>query len=53
MHMVSCCDATMNGVRTLTLVVLVTGQLAQDIASAGRDLEELYGTLDEDSLKLS
>ncbi|KAF2101451.1 hypothetical protein NA57DRAFT_64244 [Rhizodiscina lignyota] len=31
---------------------LVTGQLAQDIGDIGRDIEQLYGVLNEDSLKL-
>lgn len=36
----------------LTALALVTGQLAQDIASIGSDIETLYGVLNEDSLKL-
>jgi hypothetical protein len=30
----------------------VTGQLAQDIAAIAADIEQLYGVLNEDSLKL-
>ena len=33
-------------------VALVTGQLAQDIANLGQDIEQLYGVLNEDNLKL-
>jgi len=34
------------------MAVLVTGQLAQDIVGVGHELEELYGTLNEDNFKL-
>lgn len=34
------------------LVVLVTGQIAQDIATLGQAIEHLYGVLNEDNLKL-
>lgn len=44
----------MTGLISLTDVraALVTGQLAQDITAVGLDLEELYGTLNEENLKL-
>lgn len=32
--------------------VLVTGQLAQDLEAVGRECEELFGTLNEENLKL-
>jgi hypothetical protein len=35
-----------------TFIVLVTGQLAQEIKVIGRALEHLYGVLDEDNLNL-
>ena len=35
-----------------TLLALVTGQLAQDIKAIRNDIEQLYGILNEDSLKL-
>lgn len=33
-------------------IALVTGQLAQDIVAVGQDIEQLYGVLNEDNLKL-
>jgi hypothetical protein len=35
-----------------TAIALVTGQLAQEILSVMREIEILYGVLDEDSLQL-
>ena len=32
--------------------VLVTGQLAHDIEFVGQELEQLFGTLNEENLKL-
>jgi len=34
------------------LAVLVTGQLADDLSAVIKDLETLFGTLNEDNLKL-
>ena len=34
------------------LLVLVTGQLSKEIQEVGLEIEKLFGTLDEDSLKL-
>jgi hypothetical protein len=36
----------------LTRAVLVTGQLADDLQEVIREIETLFGTLDEESLKL-
>jgi hypothetical protein len=36
----------------LTSAVLVTGQLADDLQEVIREIETLFGTLDEESLKL-
>jgi len=36
----------------LTCTVLVTGQLADDLQEVIREIETLFGTLDEESLKL-
>ena len=36
----------------LTRTVLVTGQLADDLQEVIREIETLFGTLDEESLKL-
>ena len=34
-------------------IVLVTGQVALDIEIIGRELEQMYGVLNEDNLKLN
>lgn len=39
-------------VRLTRVPALVTGQLAQDISAVSGEIEELFGTLDEDTLKL-
>ncbi|KAK0660200.1 hypothetical protein DIS24_g3472 [Lasiodiplodia hormozganensis] len=44
--------ATDEDYELLYAYVLVTGQIAQDIASLGQDIEQLYGVLNEDNLKL-
>ncbi|KAF4301294.1 ribosomal protein l19 [Botryosphaeria dothidea] len=44
--------ATDEDYELLYAYVLVTGQIAQDIASLGQDIEKLYGVLNEDNLKL-
>ncbi|GME41128.1 ribosomal protein l19 [Neofusicoccum parvum] len=44
--------ATDEDYELLYAYVLVTGQIAQDIASLGQDIEHLYGVLNEDNLKL-
>ena len=38
--------------QSLTFAVLVTGQLADDLQEVIREIETLFGTLDEESLKL-
>jgi hypothetical protein len=38
--------------QSLIFVVLVTGQLADDLQEVIREIETLFGTLDEESLKL-
>ncbi|KAL1311552.1 hypothetical protein AAFC00_001671 [Neodothiora populina] len=44
--------ATEEDYELLYAYALVTGQLAQDIVAIGGDLEEMFGRLDEDSLRL-
>ncbi|KAF2147466.1 uncharacterized protein K452DRAFT_217473 [Aplosporella prunicola CBS 121167] len=44
--------ATDEDYELLYAYALVTGQLASDIKELGRDIEQLYGTLNEDVLKL-
>ncbi|KAK8183256.1 Fusaric acid resistance protein-like-domain-containing protein [Phyllosticta capitalensis] len=44
--------ATDEDYELLYAYALVTGQLAQDIANLGQDIEQLYGVLNEDNLKL-
>ncbi|KKY26558.1 putative 60s ribosomal protein l19 [Diplodia seriata] len=44
--------ATDDDYELLYAYALVTGQIAEDIASLGQDIEQLYGVLNEDNLKL-
>jgi hypothetical protein len=36
----------------MNIIALVTGQIANEITSVSRQLERLYGVLNEESLKL-
>ena len=35
-----------------TLLALVTGQVSKEITDIGKEIEQLFGVLDEDMLKL-
>jgi len=35
-----------------TLLALVTGQISKEITDIGKEIEQLFGVLDEDMLKL-
>lgn len=41
------------GMLTLWIAVLATGQLAKDISAIIRELETLYGTLNEDNFRFN
>jgi hypothetical protein len=52
MLMVSSFPTSCDRYQLLTCAVLVTGQLADDLQEVIREIETLFGTLDEESLKL-
>lgn len=52
MHMVSSFLMFSPPPHLLTCTVLVTGQLADDLQEVIHEIETLFGTLDEESLKL-